>query len=112
MRAIKPDLTFLVLKLCRSSWTITWFSAIHLPGMKVDWHGEIILCRIGHSFATMILEITLYMTLQRLIGRKLFADVGSAVFGMTMRELLASLGKQPFAKKDKIAFVTASPTVG
>ena len=63
--AIKPDLTFLVLKLCRSSWTITWFSAIYLPGMNADWHGEMILCRIGRSFVTRILEITLYTTLQR-----------------------------------------------
>ena len=71
------------------------------------------MCRIGHSFATRILEITLHTTLQRLIRLKLLADVGLADFGMsTMRELLASLGKQPSMKKDKTAFMTASPTVG
>ena len=136
--AIKPDLTFLILKLWRSSWTTTWFSAIHLPSIKANWQGEMILlvdfytkqmncrksssCRWappqflwskGLSFATSNLDMILYTTLQRLIGRKLFTNVRLAVFGIrTISELFASPGKFLCVKKDMTTFVTASPTRG
>ena len=55
----------------------------------------------------------LYTTLHKLMGRKLFTDVGLVVFGIRMMsELLASLGKHSFVKKDMIASITVSPTVG
>lgn len=61
--AMKPILTFLTLKLWSSSCRTTWFSAIHLPGIKADWQGEIILCKRGLSFETSSLEMILYTTL-------------------------------------------------
>ena len=81
--------------------------------MKADWQGEIILCRRGLSFASSSLDMILYTTLHKLMGRKLFINVGLVVFGMrTMSELLASLGKYLLVKKDMTASVTASPTIG
>ena len=55
----------------------------------------------------------LYTTLHKLMGQKLFINVGLVVFGMrTMSGLLASLGKYLLVKKDMTASVAASPTIG
>jgi len=55
----------------------------------------------------------LYTMLQRFIGRKLLTEIGLGDFGIrTMSEPFASLDKHPLVKKDVIARVTMSPTIG
>ena len=94
--AMRPGLVLRVLKLWSTSYTMIWFSAIHLFGIKADWAGEIILSSKGLIFSTRSFEIILYTTLQRLISLKWLTEVGFEIFGIsTIREALTSLSIEP-----------------
>ena len=60
----------------------------------------------------MVLEIILYMTLQRLMGRKSFGLIGDFVLGiMVMKVWFIFGGIIPEFKTDKVASITSKPTI-
>ena len=60
----------------------------------------------------MVLEIILYMTLQRLMGRKSFGLVGDFVLGIRVMMVWFIFGGIiPKFKTDRVASITSEPTI-
>jgi hypothetical protein len=57
-------------------------SVISLPGIKALWELEMITGNTPLSLLAKTLEIILYKTLQRLIGRKSVTQTGLGTFGI------------------------------
>ncbi len=100
--ATNPPFTFLFLKLWSNSYTMTWFSAIHRPGMNADWHGDNNFGSTCLSLDTISLDIALYTMLHE---DYCFWGIG------TMRDWFTSWRIFPWVKRLCIALVTSALTI-
>ena len=60
----------------------------------------------------MVLDISLYMTLHRLMGRKSLALSEFFIFGMReIKVWFKCVGMEPIFKSDRVALITLEPTI-
>ena len=82
-KIINPNLPFLLfLWWCKVSKAIRMLSEIRRLDMKALWVSDTSLGMIFLRWFAIVLEIILYMTLQRLMGRKSLGLAGDFILGM------------------------------
>ena len=106
---ILPHLFFFML--CKVSYATKMLSVINLYGTKALWELEIKFGRISFNRLTNILDMILYSTLHKLMGRYCMINSGSLVLGISaMWVLFIFRSMIPEFRHDSTALITSALT--